>query len=68
MGSPLTPLAQILNVDFDVIQNELVPDMRTVALLRAKGLLHQSDNKDILRHSEIYCNLIGEIRIKLRRV
>lgn len=67
-GSATTPLATILNVDFEIIQNNLIPDMDTVQRLRDKGLLHPTDNNDILRHSEIYCNLINEVRLKVRRV
>ena len=68
MGFATTPLAVILDVDFEIIQNTLIPDMGSVNLLRSKGLLHPTDNNDILKHSEIYCNLIREIRLKLRRV
>ena len=67
-GSVTMTLATILNVDFEIIQNNLIPDMETVQRLREKGLLHPADNNDILRHSEIYCNLINEVRLKLRRV
>lgn len=62
VGSPMTPWAHILGVDFELSRVAYVSDPRTVALLQARGLLDPQDQLE--DYSEIYPNLIAEIRIE----
>jgi hypothetical protein len=64
VGSPMTPWAHILGVDFELASVAYVADPRTEALLRERGLLRASDRAEDF--AEIYANLIAEIRIELR--
>jgi len=63
-GSPMTPWAHILAVDFSCLQAEYVPDAGTVATLTARGLLQPGEDPRPL--AEIIPNLIEEIRIVLQ--
>ena len=63
VGSPMTPWAHILGVDFELAEVQYISDPRTVTLLAAKGLLDPSDRHE--EFSEIYPNLIAEIRMQL---
>lgn len=63
-GSPMTPWATILGVDFELAAVEYVSDPRTVALLTAKGLLTPQDRHE--DWAEIIPNLIAEIRMQVR--
>jgi SAM-dependent methyltransferase len=63
-GSPMTPWAHILGVDFELERVETVADARTEALLRERGVLRQGDRPEDF--AEIFANLIAEIRIELR--
>ena len=63
-GSPMTPWAHILGVDFELVSAQYVADPRTEALLRERGLLRADDRAEDF--AEIYANLIAEIRIVLR--
>ena len=63
-GSPMTPWATILGVNFELADVAYMEDPRTVALLRAKGLLTPEDQLE--DWIEIIPNLIAEIRMKVR--
>ena len=63
-GSPMTPWATILGVNFELAEVSYVEDPRTVALLQAKGLLTPADR--IEDWIEIIPNLIAEIRMQVR--
>lgn len=64
VGSPMTPWATILGVDFALASVDYVADPRTEALLRERGLLRPDDRPEDF--AEIYPNLIAEIRMQLR--
>ena len=63
-GSPMTPWARILGVDFELASVQHVADPRTEALLRQRGLLLPDDRAEDF--AEIFPNLIAEIRMELR--
>ena len=63
-GSPMTPWAHILAVDFAVEAADYRPDAATVTTLTARGLLQPGEDPQPL--AEIIPNLIEEIRISVR--
>lgn len=63
-GSPMTPWAHILGVDFELASVQYVADPRTEALLRERGLLRPEDRPEDF--AEIFANLIAEIRMDVR--
>lgn len=64
VGSPMTPWAHILGVDFELASVQYVADPRTEALLRERGLLRPEERPEAF--AEIFANLIAEIRMELR--
>lgn len=64
VGSPMTPWARILDVDFELASVQYVADPRTEGLLRERGLLRPDDQPEDF--AEIFANLIAEIRMQVR--
>lgn len=63
-GAANTPLAMICGVDFEIEDCAYFADAETQALLAAKGIEIPVD--EAFAYSEIFANLIKEIRITLR--
>lgn len=64
LGVANTPFATILDVDFEIIQNQYIIDNNTINLLTEKGIITKDDN--ILDYINIFNNLVKEIRLKLK--